>query len=409
MPKIQGIDFEQVSDPEGLESLLSQERKTAFYVGFDPTASSLHVGHLALLMVIRKLQKMGHHAFVVMGTATAQIGDPTGKSESRRTMTFEEVETNARSLEHQISTVCGGCHFARNHRWLEDLGYLHFLREVGSHFSVNQLLATKTYKDRLESGSSLGFAEFNYKLIQAFDFLHLFPAGCVLQIGGNDQWGNMLAGVELIHKKTGKTAIAATIPLLTTADGRKMGKTEKGAVWLDPNRTPPFAYFKFWLDCLDADLPRFLDLFLDENTPGIGQVRHSLSQGEISTEVRREARRFLAFEATKILHGEAQAQKARLAHDQTRSDGEWGAVEEVFVDEGIRVLDVALLPQVGIFSSNREARARILGGAVRINGTTLRDPSALLPGSGTLRVEVGKSCKLRVTLRRPSRSGEEST
>ena len=297
---------EQVTDKAELKELLRNEKITC-YIGFDPTATSLHVGSLVPIMALKRMQECGHCPIILIGGGTGMIGDPSGKSEMRQILTREEIDHNASRLKKQLSKYIDfGSDKAvllNNAEWLTELKYVEFLRDIGRHFSVNKMLAAESYRMRLETG--LNFIEFNYMLLQAYDFLYLFKKyGCVLQMGGNDQWGNMLAGSDLIRRIEGKNAYSMTFPLITTSHGNKMGKTEKGTVWLDPELTSPYEYYQFWINTDDADVERFLALFTDLPMEEIRVVQ------ELADVRLNMAKAVLAFEATEITHGNKNAKNA---------------------------------------------------------------------------------------------------
>jgi tyrosyl-tRNA synthetase len=290
---------EQVTDEAELRCLLQNEHITC-YIGFDPTATSLHIGSLVPIMALMHMQECGHRPIILIGGGTGLIGDPSGKSEMRQILTREEIDYNASCLQNQLSRYMtfgkGKAILLNNAEWLTELKYIEFLRDVGRHFSVNKMLSAESYRIRLETG--LNFIEFNYMLLQAYDFLYLFTNyGCVLQMGGNDQWGNMLAGSDLIRRAKGKNAFSITFPLITTSHGHKMGKTEKGTVWLDPKLTSPYEYYQFWINTDDSDVERFLALFTFLPMTEIEEVRN-LNDSRLNL-----AKTVLAFEATKITHG----------------------------------------------------------------------------------------------------------
>ncbi|MCX5836673.1 MAG: tyrosine--tRNA ligase, partial [Deltaproteobacteria bacterium] len=320
---------EQVSDEILVRDLLQNEKIT-YYIGFDPTAASLHIGSLVPIMALVHMQKCGHRPIVLIGGGTGLIGDPSGKTEMRQFLTAKDIDYNARCLQKQLSQYINfennGAVLLNNAEWLTGLNYIEFLRDIGRHFSVNKMLAAESYKLRLETG--LNFIEFNYMLLQAYDFLHLFRhCDCVLQMGGNDQWGNMLAGSDLIRRIEGKNAFSMTFPLITTALGHKMGKTEKGTVWLDAELTSPYDYYQFWINTDDADLERFLALFTFLPMDEIRQV-------QILTDARLNmAKAVLAFEATVISHGREAALSA------------WKASAAAF---GVKPVDPSVLPASAI-------------------------------------------------------------
>lgn len=305
--------LEQITDEPLLKDLLGRERIVC-YIGFDPTAASLHIGSLVPIMSLAHMQRHGHRTIALVGGGTALIGDPSGKTEMRQILTRDEIDVNAQGLRQQLSRYLDfgdeKAVLLNNADWLTRLNYIEFLRDIGRHFSVNRMLTAESYRIRLEKG--LNFIEFNYMLLQAFDFLHLFRNnGCLLQMGGNDQWGNMVAGIDLIRRVEGKGAFCMTFPLITTSRGQKMGKTEKGTVWLDPKLTPPYEYYQYWINVEDTDLERFLALF---TFLPIEEIR---SVGTLSDARLNAAKGVLAFEATKITHGQDAAlgafrQSARL-------------------------------------------------------------------------------------------------
>ena len=297
---------EQVTDVEELRDLLRNEKVTC-YIGFDPTATSLHIGSLVPIMALMHMQKYGHRPIVLIGGGTGLIGDPSGKSEMRQILTRDEIDYNTSRLKKQLSKYLyfgnGKAVLLNNAEWLTELKYVEFLRDIGKHFSVNKMLAAESYRMRLETG--LNFIEFNYMLLQAYDFLYLFKNyGCILQMGGNDQWGNMLAGSDLIRRIEGKNAYSMTVPLITTSHGHKMGKTERGTVWLDPQLTSPYEYYQYWINTDDSDVERFLALF---TFLPMEEVREVLNLVDSQLNM---AKAVLAFEATVITHGRESATAA---------------------------------------------------------------------------------------------------
>jgi tyrosyl-tRNA synthetase len=300
--------LEQVTDEANLCELL--KGKVTCYIGFDPTASSFHVGNLVPIMSLAHMQRHGHRPIALVGGGTGLVGDPSGKDEMRQIITKEEILQNADAQKKQFSRFLDFTKdralLLNNADWLTKLNYIDFLRDIGVHFSVNRMLATESIKIRLETG--LSFIEFNYQLLQAYDFWHLFKHyDCLIQMGGSDQWGNIVAGIDLIRRLEGKQAYGITFPLMMTADGKKMGKTEKGAIWLDPNRTSPYEYYQFWINTDDRDVRRFLALFTFLPMEEVEQY------GDLKGAGIRKAKEILAFEATKIVHGEGEALKARDA------------------------------------------------------------------------------------------------
>lgn len=359
--------IEQVTDEEEIKNLL--KNKVTCYIGFDPTASSFHVGNLVPLMALAHMQRFGHRPIALIGGGTGLVGDPSGKDQMRQILTHEEINRNAEAQKKQFSLFLdfseGKALLLNNADWLTKLNYIEFLRDIGVHFSVNRMLATESIRIRLESG--LSFIEFNYQLLQAYDFWYLFKHyNCLIQMGGSDQWGNIVAGIDLIRRLEGKQAYGITFPLIMTADGKKMGKTEKGAVWLDPNRTSPYEYYQFWINTDDRDVKRFLSLFTFLSMEEIEEL------GRLEGADLRKAKEVLAFEATKIVHGEEEAKKARNASRAFFLDEE---VEEESIPttyiskdkfrEGIPVFK--LFEMVKLCSSGSEARRLIEQGGAYIN------------------------------------------
>lgn len=299
---------EDVTHEEKLREYLAQKSITC-YIGFDPTASSLHVGSLVCLMALAHMQKAGHRPIALVGGGTGLIGDPSGKTEMRQIITKEQLEENKQGLRKQVGRFIdfseGKGFLLDNADWLEGLEYIPFLRDVGKHFSVNRMLKAESYKARLDSEDGLNFIEFNYMLLQSYDFMEL--AGkydCLLQMGGSDQWGNIVSGIDLVRRTLNRQAFGITFPLITTSSGIKMGKTHKGAIWLDPERTSPYEYYQYWVNTDDADVVRFLSLFTMLPMEEINRVKE-LEGGDLN-----KAKAVLAFEATRIAHGEAQAADA---------------------------------------------------------------------------------------------------
>jgi len=300
--------IEKVTDEEKIPEIL--EEKITCYIGFDPTASSFHVGNLVPIMSLAHMQKLGHRPIALVGGGTGLVGDPSGKDEMRQILTYEEINKNAEMQKKQFAQFLDFSEdralLLNNADWLTKLNYIDFLRDIGVHFSVNRMLATESVKIRLETG--LSFIEFNYQLLQAYDFWYQFKHyNCLIQMGGSDQWGNIVAGIDLIRRLEGREAYGITFPLVMTADGKKMGKTEKGAVWLDPQRTSPYEYYQFWINTDDRDVERFLALFTFLPMEEVGEY------GKLQGADIRRAKEILAFEATKIVHGGEEAKKARAA------------------------------------------------------------------------------------------------
>jgi len=361
--------IEQCSDTERVKGMLDSQ--LTCYIGFDPTSDSFHCGSLVPIMALAHMQRAGHTVIALVGGGTAMIGDPSGKTELRKLMTNETIESNAEGLKKQLSHFLdfsgGGALMLNNADWLLPLNFIEFLRDIGRHFSVNKMLAAESYRMRLETG--LNFIEFNYMLLQAYDFLHLYrDKGCTLQMGGNDQWGNILAGTDLIRRVEGGDAEALTFPLLTTASGGKMGKTEKGAIWLDAQRTSPYDYYQYWINADDRDVGKFLALF---TLLPMDEVRRlsSLEGAEI-----REAKEVLAKECTAILHGDEAAAEAGEASKALFASGGAPAgdaiptieFELVKLEEGVPVF--VLFSEAGLVKSRGEARRLIQQGGAYVNG-----------------------------------------
>ncbi len=360
--------IEQVSDEEGARTAL--EQPITCYVGFDPSSDSFHVGHLVPIMAMAHLQRHGHRTIAIMGGGTGMIGDPTDKDEMRKLLTTEQIDANLVSLRKQMAHLLdfseGRALMLNNADWLRPLQYLPFLRDIGRHFSVNRMLAAEGYRRRYESEGGLNFLEFNYQLLQAYDFLHVYREyGCTLQAGGNDQWGNILAGVDLIRRVEGAQVYAITYPLLTTNSGAKMGKTAEGAVWLDPEMVSPYEYYQHWIRTEDADVERFLAIF---TFLPMEQVREL---GKLRGAALRQAKEVLSFEATKILHGEAAAREAQEASRRLfGGEGASDAVPTTELDAAILaagILAPELFQQVGLCRSRSEARRLIQQGGAYIN------------------------------------------
>ena len=327
--------IEQITDEPQIRELLEQKSITC-YIGFDPTATSLHIGSLVPIMSLAHMQRHGHRPIALVGGGTGLIGDPSGKTEMRQILTREQIDHNAGCLKKQLSRYIdfgeGWAVLLNNADWLTRLNYIEFLRDIGRHFSVNRMLAAESYRIRLETG--LNFIEFNYMLLQAYDFLYLFQQyGCLLQMGGNDQWGNMVAGIDLIRRIEGKTTYSMTFPLITTSQGHKMGKTEKGTVWLDAELTSPYEYYQYWINTEDADVGRFLAFFTFLPMEEIHEVK-ALTDARLNM-----AKAVLAFEATKITHGQGAAVAA------------WKASAETF---GVRPVENVFFPSSTIPRSAEE-------------------------------------------------------
>ena len=394
-----------ISDERGLRAAL--ERPITFYIGFDPTAASLHMGHLLQIMAMVWMQRYGHRPIAVVGGGTGLVGDPTGKTVSRPILTLEQIEENMRGQKAQLQRYLdfseGRALMVNNAEWLTKLNYIEFLRDIGIHFSVNQMLAMETYRTKLESEAGLSFLEFNYALLQAYDFLTLYRRyNCILQMGGSDQWANSLAGADLIRRVEGGQAYVLVTPLLTTASGAKMGKTEAGAVWLDPELTSPYQFYQFWINSEDPDVERWLALFTFLPMEEVRQLG-SLQGAEI-----RKAKEVLAFEATRITHGEEAAAEAQAASRALFGGGEGSfegvpttPIEAAELAEGIPASQ--LFAMVGLAASRSEARRLIQQGGAYVNGERIESadqtitPHDLVQGSLFLR--AGKKKYHRVVVR----------
>lgn len=412
--------IEQMSDAEALDRQLA-ERSVTFYIGYDPTARSLHAGSLVCIMGMRLMQRHGHHPLVLMGGGTARIGDPTGRNEMRRLLDEEQLVRNIEGIGKQFARFLAftpenglvPAEMVNNGDWLGAIRYLDFLRDVGSHFTINRMIAAKTYRDRLDNEQPLSFLEFNYQLLQAYDFLHLYrERACTLQMGGGDQWGNMIAGVELVRRMASVDpadgerlerlgpAQCLTFPLLTTADGNKMGKTAKGAVWLDPELLPPFDYYQYWVNVDDRDVRKMLLMFTDLAVAEVDEL--CKAEGAALRDVKAK----LAYEATAIAHGPEEAERARVAAVQAfGGSDDWSALPAIELPHAeIALIDLVVDPGVQAFASKRQARQRIEDGAVKVDGEVVRDPARVLDatqfGEGTLRLQVGKKQRYRVVLAR---------
>ena len=372
---------EKVTDEEKVPEIL--KGKVTCYIGFDPTASSFHVGNLVPIMALAHMQRHGHRPIALAGGGTGLVGDPSGKDEMRQILTYEEIAKNAESQKKQFAHFLDFSEdralLLNNADWLTKLNYIDFLRDIGVHFSVNRMLAAESVRIRLETG--LSFIEFNYQLLQAYDFWYQFKHyDCLIQMGGSDQWGNIVAGIDLIRRLEGKQAYGITFPLIMTADGRKMGKTERGAVWLDPQRTSPYEYYQFWINTDDRDVKRFLALFTFLPMEEIQEKYGKLGGADL-----RKAKEALAYEATKIVHGEEEAEKARSAsralfinvservgtvESGTLTAGVDDSIPTTLMEkekfsEGIPVFK--LFEAIGLCSSSSEARRLIEQGGGYLN------------------------------------------
>ena len=363
----------QVTDEKEIKEMIN-EGKAVFYIGFDPTADSLHVGHFMALCLMKRLQMAGNKPIALIGGGTAMIGDPSGRTDMRQMMTKETIAHNVDCFKKQMSRFIDFSDdkalLVNNAEWLLDLNYVEVLREVGAHFSVNRMLTAECYKQRMEKG--LSFLEFNYMIMQSYDFYALFQKyGCNMQFGGNDQWSNMLGGTELIRRKLGKDAYAMTINLLLNSEGKKMGKTQSGAVWLDPNKTSPFDFYQYWRNVGDGDVLKCLRMLTFLPLEQIEEM-DAWEGSKLN-----EAKEILAFELTKLVHGEEEAVKAQEGARALFSSGnaaqmpETKLVDEDFEDGKIGILK--LMVKAGLATSNGEARRNVEQGGVTIDGEKVTD------------------------------------
>ncbi len=394
----------QCTGKDALAKKLAAEQVT-FYIGFDPTAESLHVGSLVPVMAMSFLQKMGHRPIAIIGGGTTMIGDPSGKTEMRRMMTHEEISSNGAKILDQLKRYLsfseGDGIFVDNAEWLLKLNYIEFLRDIGRYFKVNEMVRAESYRKRLERQEGLSFIEFNYQLLQAYDFLVLFDRyNCTLQMGGDDQWGNILPGTDLVKKVHGKEVYGLTFPLLTTASGKKMGKTEAGAVWLDETKTSVYDFYQYWINTDDRDVERFLKYFTEVSLERIEELCRDI----------RLAKENLAFEATKLAHGEGKAVKAQET-SRNLFGGSMGALDSIPTTEvsksallsGITVTD--LFVKAGLAATKSEAVRLINQGGASVNEVKVRVPTmkidtASLNNDGVIILRKGKKTYHRIILKK---------
>jgi tyrosyl-tRNA synthetase len=380
----------QLTDATGLDSLAAKEIVPG-YIGFDATAPSLHVGSLVQIMMLRRLQQAGHKPIVLMGGGTSKIGDPSFKDEARKLLMPETINANIASIRRvfeRFLTFGEGPTDAvllDNAEWLDRLEYIPFLRDIGQHFSVNRMLSFDSVKLRMDREQSLSFLEFNYMILQGYDFLELSRrAACRLQLGGSDQWGNIVNGIELCRRLDGKEVYGLTTPLLTTADGGKMGKTERGAVWLNADQLPPYDYWQFWRNTADADVGKFLRRFTDLPLDEIARLE-ALAGAEIN-----DAKKILADAATAMLHGDEAAREAAETARLTFEEGAAGEALPTLKVPGARIALADALVGLGLTSSKKEARRLISQGGARVDGGPVTDEAALVTVDGPVRVSAGK-------------------
>ena len=382
----------QLTDEEEIKELINAGKAT-FYIGFDPTADSLHVGHFMALCLMKRLQMAGNKPIVLIGGGTAMIGDPSGKTDMRKMMTKETINHNVecfkKQMSHFIDFSDDKAIIVNNGDWLLDLNYVDVLRDVGACFSVNKMLTFECYKQRMERG--LTFLEFNYMIMQSYDFYRLFQDyGCNMQFGGDDQWANMLGGTELIRKKLGKDAYAMTITLLLNSEGKKMGKTEKGAVWLDPEKTSPYEFYQYWRNVGDADVITCLKMLTFVPIEEIEEMEKHMEGAEYN-----KAKELLAYELTKLVHGKEEADKADAAAKAIFAGG--GNSDDMpsttiaaadLTDGKIGIL--TLLVKCGLCPSNGEARRLVTQNGIAVNGEKFTDPKGLVDLSEPVVIKKGK-------------------
>jgi tyrosyl-tRNA synthetase len=389
----------QMTDEPGLDRLARSERLTG-YIGFDCTAPSLHVGNLLSIMMLRKLQQTGHRPIVLIGGGTTKVGDPSGKDEARKLLSDAEIAANIAGIEQVFTKLLSfgkgetDALLVNNADWLDGLNYIDFLRDYGRHFSVNRMLTYESVKLRLEREQPLSFIEFNYMVLQAYDFIELYRRhGCRLQLGGSDQWGNIVSGIELGRRTDGVELFGLTSLLLTTASGAKMGKTAQGAVWLNPDMLSPYDYWQYWRNTEDADVERFLKLFTELSLKEIAKLA-KLEGAELN-----EAKKVLATEATALVHGRDAADRAAETARATFEHGVIAAslptveVKRADLKQGLGVLNASLL--AGFVQSTGEARRQIKGGGLKVNDETVADDRQLLTLSdltedGVIKLSLGK-------------------
>lgn len=382
----------QITHPQELDELLSSKKISA-YIGFDCTAKSLHVGSLIQIMILRLLKKHGHNPIVLLGGGTTKIGDPSGKDEARKILSPVQIDENLSGIKKTLAKFIDGAKFVNNDEWLSGLKYIDFLRDIGRHFSVNRMLGFDSVKSRLERDQPLSFLEFNYMILQAYDFYELYKEyDCALQIGGSDQWGNIVNGVELIRKSLNSSSFGLTSPLLTTSDGKKMGKSVNGALWLDHEMLSPYDYFQFFRNVDDLDVIRFIKLFTDLSREEIVQLE-KLEGQEIN-----KAKEILAFEATKICHGQDQAEQALEKARAIFVAGKKEAYEEKQVSFCENKKLVEIIKEIGACASNGEARRLIEGGGVKINDEKIENVDLSFVKSQNFDLQIGKKKFYRIIM-----------
>lgn len=390
--------IEQITDEENLRELFKKEKCVPFYIGFDPTADSLHVGHFVSMMVASYMQKAGHRPIILVGGGTATIGDPSGKTDMRRMMSREEINHNVECCKKQLEKFVSfegknAAIVVNNADWLLDLKYVEFMRNIGSLFSVNKMLAADCYKNRMETG--LTFFEMGYMLMQSYDFLHLYNKyGCKLEMGGNDQWSNIIGGVNLIRKVGHDDSFGLTFKLLTTKEGKKMGKTEKGALWLDPEKTSPYEFYQYWRNIDDSEVENVMKMLTFLPVEEIEKLTH------VEGEKINEAKKVTAYEITKLVHGEENAKKAQEAAKALfEGKGNTENMPTVEVEEDYSILDAIIT--AGFASSKGQAKTLIAQGGITLNDEKVSDiglklSKDLLEKEVILRKGKKSYCKLQM-------------
>lgn len=394
--------IEQATHEEKIRDLLRKEKVT-FYTGFDPTADSLHVGHFIQIMVMMHMQKAGHRPIAILGGGTGMVGDPSGKTDMRKFLTLEQIETNLNAFKKQFSKFIdfseGKALMINNADWLAKLNYIEFLRDVGRHFSVNRMLTAECFKSRMEKG--LSFLEFNYMIMQSYDFLELFRRyNCRLELGGNDQWSNIIGGVDLVRRVEQEEVYGLTFKLLVTSEGKKMGKTESGALWLDPEKTSPYEFYQYWRNIADADVKNCLSLLTFLPMDEVNRLS-SLEGAEIN-----KAKEVLAYEVTKLVHSEEEAQKAESAARALFSGGQDDSnipsaeMPAERFKEGVKIIDVAL--EVGFIPSKSEGRRLVKQNGLSAAGKKVTDFDAEVTEAdfedGKLLLQKGKKGFFQIKL-----------
>ena len=376
----------QLTDEKEIEELVN-EGKATFYIGFDPTADSLHVGHFMALCLMKRMQMAGNKPIVLIGGGTAMVGDPSGRTDMRKMMTPETIQHNVDCFKKQMSRFIDFSEekaiVVNNADWLMNLNYVEVLREVGPHFSVNRMLSHECYKQRMERG--LSFLEFNYMIMQSYDFYVLYQKyGCNMQFGGDDQWANMLGGTELIRRKLGEDAYAMTITLLLNSEGKKMGKTEKGAVWLDAEKTSPYDFYQYWRNVNDADVIKCLKMLTFVPIEEIEEMERTMEGAELN-----KAKEILAYELTKLVHGEEDA-KSVFGMGNASDDMPTTKISADDLNEDGSIGLLTLLVKCGLATSNGEARRLVQQGGVSINDEKILDPKAMVTLDGPVIIKKGK-------------------